>query len=263
MQLQRIKDMILGAAVMLLAVGTAPAVYAKVADMDISVMFRDIKIMANGRELRTEQEPFLYEGTAYLPVRAVAEALGCTVTWDADTKTVTLEEEAVPASKPQTTSTTSATSTTSTTSGLTPPGRPESTQQTAQIPQTEQTQEGRLGKLESKPSTYVNSLKLQCVNVSENVNTDQIQVEFKFTNPGELDQTVTLETLRVNNKRLDGSLRATVPAEDEARATLTLRGSDLDKKEIGNVYSINVTFCAYNHDDRDEVTSNEMILNFN
>ena len=33
-------------------------------------------------------EPFIYEGTTYLPVRAVGEALGKAVTWDGATKTV-------------------------------------------------------------------------------------------------------------------------------------------------------------------------------
>jgi len=33
-------------------------------------------------------EPFIYEGTTYLPVRAVGEALGKSVSWDGSTKTV-------------------------------------------------------------------------------------------------------------------------------------------------------------------------------
>ena len=33
-------------------------------------------------------EPFIYQGTTYLPVRAVGEALGMTVSWDGTTKTV-------------------------------------------------------------------------------------------------------------------------------------------------------------------------------
>ena len=39
---------------------------------------------ANGKVV----EPFIYEGTTYLPVRAVGEALGKKVSWDGATKTV-------------------------------------------------------------------------------------------------------------------------------------------------------------------------------
>ncbi len=38
----------------------------------------------------TPAEPFIYNGTTYLPVRAVGEAVGKEVAWDNDTKTVTL-----------------------------------------------------------------------------------------------------------------------------------------------------------------------------
>ena len=37
-----------------------------------------------------EKEPFIYDGTTYLPVRAVGEAVGKTVGWDGKTNTVTL-----------------------------------------------------------------------------------------------------------------------------------------------------------------------------
>ena len=69
-----------------------PAAYAKVANMDIPVMFNNIKIVVDGKELKTDKEPFIYEGTTYLPVRAVGEAVGKNVTWDAASKTVILGE---------------------------------------------------------------------------------------------------------------------------------------------------------------------------
>ncbi len=68
------------------------AAYAKVANMDIPVMFNNIKIVVDGKELKTDKEPFIYEGTTYLPVRAVGEAVGKNVTWDAASKTVILGE---------------------------------------------------------------------------------------------------------------------------------------------------------------------------
>ena len=39
-------------------------------------------------------DPFIVDGTTYLPVRAVAEALGKEVSWDSETRTVSLGEPA-------------------------------------------------------------------------------------------------------------------------------------------------------------------------
>lgn len=66
---------------------------------NISATFRNIKIVVDGRELTTSAEPFIYNGTTYLPIRAVGEAVGKEVTWNAGTSTVYLGE--VPASAQQ------------------------------------------------------------------------------------------------------------------------------------------------------------------
>lgn len=55
--------------------------------------FRDIKITLNGKAIKTSAEPFIIDGTTYLPVRAVADALGLDVGWDGDTHTVILAEK--------------------------------------------------------------------------------------------------------------------------------------------------------------------------
>ena len=54
MKFQRIKDVCLGATVAALVMGAAPAAYAKVANMDIPVMFSNIKIVVDGKELKTD-----------------------------------------------------------------------------------------------------------------------------------------------------------------------------------------------------------------
>lgn len=62
----------------------------------IDVTYRDIKIMINGEELIPKDaagnivEPFIYNGTTYLPVRAISEAFGRDVNWNNDTSTVTV-----------------------------------------------------------------------------------------------------------------------------------------------------------------------------
>lgn len=60
----------------------------------IEVTYRDIKLVVDGVEatlkdgLGNSVEPFIYNGTTYLPVRAAGEALGKEVTWDGATSTV-------------------------------------------------------------------------------------------------------------------------------------------------------------------------------
>lgn len=66
---------------------------------NISATFRNIKIVVDGKQVSTSAEPFIYNGTTYLPIRAVGEAVGKEVTWDSATNTVYLG--AVPASAQQ------------------------------------------------------------------------------------------------------------------------------------------------------------------
>lgn len=236
MKFQRMKDVCLGATVAALVMGAAPAAYAKVANMDIPVMFNNIKIVVDGKELKTDKEPFIYEGTTYLPVRAVGEAVGKNVTWDAASKTVIL-------------------------------GETEQKEQEKEPEQPEETtsdDDSRLGKLDSKPSTNVNNMKIQCTGVRESAGyIDGIEVDFKFTNNSDFEQTVVLDSLEVNNKEVEGYLYASVLGDRSETDRLTIEDSDLKSAGIDKIYNISVVFRVYNHDDWDDVTTNEMIMNFN
>ena len=81
-----------------MALGTC-TVSAANGTKNISATFRNIKIVVDGKELSTSAEPFIYNGTTYLPIRAVGEAVGKEVTWNGGTNTVYLGE--VPASAQQ------------------------------------------------------------------------------------------------------------------------------------------------------------------
>lgn len=236
MKFQRMKDVCLGATVAALVMGAAPAAYAKVANMDIPVMFSNIKIVVDGKELKTDKEPFIYEGTTYLPVRAVGEAVGKNVTWDAASKTVILGETEQKETEKE-------------------PEQPE---------ETASDNDSRLGKLSSKPSTNVNNMKIQCTGARESAGyVDGIEVDFKFTNNSDLEQTVVLDSLEVNNKEVEGYLYANVLGDREETDRLTIEDSDLKRAGIDKIYNISVVFRVYNHDDWDDVTTNEMIMNFN
>lgn len=236
MKFQRMKDVCLGATVAALVMGAAPAAYAKVANMDIPVMFNNIKIVVDGKELKTDKEPFIYEGTTYLPVRAVGEAVGKNVTWDAASKTVILGETE----------------------------QKEQEKEPEQLEEATSDDDSRLGKLDSKPSTNVNNMKIQCTGVRESAGyIDGIEVDFKFTNNSDFEQTVWLDSLKVNNKDVEGSLYTKILGDRSETDRLTIEDSDLKSAGIDKIYNISVVFRVYNHDDWDEVTTNEMIMNFN
>ncbi len=63
-------------------------VFAQTGSQKIDAVYNDIKIVVDGKEVSTSTEPFIYNGTTYLPVRAIGEALGKDVSWDAQTNTV-------------------------------------------------------------------------------------------------------------------------------------------------------------------------------
>lgn len=70
--------------------------FAKQATETISVMYDNIKILIDGVEYTPKDangnlvEPFVYNGTTYLPVRAVANAFDKDVDWEPQTSTVVL-----------------------------------------------------------------------------------------------------------------------------------------------------------------------------
>lgn len=82
------------AAALLASVAIGATVYAANLTKKIDVLYDDIRISSNNIEFMpvdeqgSQVEPFIYEGTTYLPVRAVSEALGKNVSWDSETKTV-------------------------------------------------------------------------------------------------------------------------------------------------------------------------------
>ena len=59
-----------------------------------TLYYRDINIVIDGKTITPTDvdgnvvEPFIIDGTTYLPVRAVSEAMGCGVDWDGQTNTV-------------------------------------------------------------------------------------------------------------------------------------------------------------------------------
>jgi len=76
------------------------AVFATQGNATIDVFYNNIKLIVDGILVNPTDaggntvEPFIYNGTTYLPVRAIGNALGKNVSWDGDTSTVYLGETA-------------------------------------------------------------------------------------------------------------------------------------------------------------------------
>lgn len=80
-------------AVVCLLAFSCTAVGASTVAKNITVYYRDIQIVVDGIKENPNAEPFIYNGTTYLPVRAVSEALGERVEWDGTNNTVYIGEQ--------------------------------------------------------------------------------------------------------------------------------------------------------------------------
>ena len=93
-----IKSVLIGLLIGIIVSGTS--VLALTGAVQKTLDYNNIKIVLNGQEpIPTNAngeyvEPFTIEGTTYLPVRAIASALGLEVDWDESTATVSLSENA-------------------------------------------------------------------------------------------------------------------------------------------------------------------------
>lgn len=84
-------------AILCLLTGTVLA--SETTTRTLTAYFSGIKIVVDGVAVTPKDangnavEPFIVDGTTYLPVRAVAEALGKEVGWDGDTRTVYIGQQ--------------------------------------------------------------------------------------------------------------------------------------------------------------------------
>lgn len=93
----KIKGFISGVCVALVV--SSGAVFADSISKTVTAVYNNIKIVIDGKEITPKDangntvEPFIIDGTTYLPVRAIASALGEEVDWDGSTNTVYIGEK--------------------------------------------------------------------------------------------------------------------------------------------------------------------------
>lgn len=94
-KLRSARPFLCGVFTTILVMGLVTSAFA-VSMVNRELYYNDIKIRLNGKTLTPKDaagnpvEPFIIDGTTYLPVRAVGEALGLNVSWDGATNTVIL-----------------------------------------------------------------------------------------------------------------------------------------------------------------------------
>lgn len=92
------KGFISGVMVTLLIAGLVGTAAATIGQKTVSLDYNNIKVTLDGNPVSlvdvngSTVEPFAINGTTYLPVRAVADALGLAVDWDGNTNTVVLSD---------------------------------------------------------------------------------------------------------------------------------------------------------------------------
>jgi hypothetical protein len=101
---KRLQGLIAGVIIGALLAGGAA--YAAATVRQLEVAYNDIKIVVGGQRFYPTDvngksvEPFIADGTTYMPVRAVAQALGRTVDWDGSTQTVYISGDTSAAPNP-------------------------------------------------------------------------------------------------------------------------------------------------------------------
>lgn len=94
MKKDKLKGFLSGVVVTTLVLGLSLTAFAATGQSNITVGYNNIKVYVNEKLANLKDpngnaiEPFTYNGTTYVPLRAVGEALGQNVTWDNSTKSI-------------------------------------------------------------------------------------------------------------------------------------------------------------------------------
>ncbi|MTI80590.1 MAG: copper amine oxidase N-terminal domain-containing protein [Firmicutes bacterium] len=72
----------------LLAISTVGTALASVGTNNVKVHYNNVMLLVDGNVVNTESEPFILNGTTYVPLRDIGNALGAKVQWDSVKNTV-------------------------------------------------------------------------------------------------------------------------------------------------------------------------------
>ena len=80
-------------AVLILSLALASSAFAADNYKNLKAWFGDIKIFNNNTPVQLKDQPFIVDGTTYLPVRSVAEMLGKDITWNGTTRQIGINDK--------------------------------------------------------------------------------------------------------------------------------------------------------------------------
>ena len=80
-------------AVMIFVISITSIGFAAPTPKNLKAYFNNIKIFRNGSQVSISTQPFIVDGTTYVPLRAISELLEKDVTWDQSTYTVGINDK--------------------------------------------------------------------------------------------------------------------------------------------------------------------------
>ncbi|QRG68836.1 stalk domain-containing protein [Brevibacillus choshinensis] len=85
------------ASALVLTAGLFPASSdAQVAKKNLAATYNNIKVLYNGNQVSTTIEPFIVNGTTYIPLRMMAGVFNKDITWDGTNYTINVKDQADP-----------------------------------------------------------------------------------------------------------------------------------------------------------------------
>jgi hypothetical protein len=67
-------------------------VYAENITKMIQVTYRNISILVNGKQIQSDKEPFIFQGSVFVPIRTIGEAVNKKVEWDNEKNKINIFE---------------------------------------------------------------------------------------------------------------------------------------------------------------------------
>ena len=87
------KKVVLVILVAVLLLASVSIVYATLGNKTITITYRNISIYINGVKRVPSNEPFIYNGSTYVPLRFISEALNKEVKWDGTTNRIDINDK--------------------------------------------------------------------------------------------------------------------------------------------------------------------------